>query len=211
MTAERFAKAGAMQNPHGGWGACHDPPPRGFEPATRRRRLRAALASLLRAPAGVGHCLSRAHCACASTCHLPGRSPGLFHQPGCGGGGRETAAGRVRGHGAGRALPTPCCHGARPCRAFRWCRCPESCPPAAGRAWCRSLGERVPRPSRRGLVSAASVEPAGAEAEVPGGEAARTGDPAGYGRLSGEGLAGRTGAGLVGERAARGTCGRSGG
>lgn len=79
------------------------------------------------------------------------------------------------------------------------CRCPGSSPPVcrgglgdarAGRACRRSLGERVPRPSRCGLVSAASVEPAGAEAEVPGGEAARTGDPAGYGRLYGEGLRG---------------------
>lgn len=34
------------------------------------------------------------------------------------------------------------------------------------------------------------MEPAGAEAEVPDGEAVRTGEPAGYGRFTGEGLRG---------------------
>lgn len=100
--------------------------------------------------------------------------------------------------------------------ALRWQRrCLSSSPPcrrgglcrarAAGYGACRrrSLGECVRRPSRRGLVSAASVEPACAEAEVSGGEAACSGGCTGYGRDSG-GLCGRL------PRRGRDTCERPG-
>lgn len=74
--------------------------------------------------------------------------------PPAGAGGREAAA--------GCAPPSPCRHGAR-------LHCPDPSPPAcrgglgraAGRARRRSLGERVPCPSRRRLVRAASVEQLG--------------------------------------------------
>lgn len=82
--------------------------------------------------------------------------------------------------------------------ALRWQRrCLSSSLPCRSGGLCcgacrrRSPGECVHRPSRRGLVSAASVEPARAEAEVSGREAACSGESTGYGRDSGEGLCGR--------------------
>ncbi|XP_032302216.1 uncharacterized protein LOC116653781 isoform X2 [Coturnix japonica] len=87
----------------------------------------------------------------------------------------------------------PCC--LQPV-ALRWrCCCLSSSPPSCSDGLCRAraagcrrspIGERVHRPSRRGLVSAASVEPVRAEAEVCGGEAEDGGGPTGNGRDSGE-------------------------
>lgn len=122
VTAGSSVKAGAAQNPPGAAG-CHDAPPRGFEPATERRRLCAALTSQLRSPAGTSPGTGRARCACASTCHLPGRSSGLFHQP-------EPGGSRAAGAGKGTERAASCSVAARtlPARLPRWSR-----PRAGGR------------------------------------------------------------------------------
>lgn len=160
----------------------------------RRSRRGAALTP----PGRVGGGRGRPHCAGGSACHHPCRSPGLFHQLERGGGKRQRAARppalavTARGSAAPPAVSLP---RSLPARLLRWSR-PRR----------RSLGERVPRPSRRRLVSAASVEQLGRKCWRG---AVRTGEPAGHGRLAGEGLRGALGRGRPGAPAGGGGVGRA--